>query len=133
MPALIVSFAGCAASTSHLIEKRGDTYYYDDHTPGPDTKHVVDNVPEPVGGMRSFASHLDYPRELRRRRITGIVRVRVEMDATGHVVSAQIVQRVHPVLDNIVLQAVLKTKWTPATKGGKAVPFIFRFPITFSL
>ena len=130
---LIASFAGCAASNSHFVEKKGDSYYYDQHTPGPDPEHIVDNVPEPVGGMRSFTSHLDYPRELRRRRITGVVRVRVKMDAKGHIVSAQIVQRVHPILDNIVLQAVLNTKWTPATRGGKAVPFTFRLPITFSL
>jgi TonB family protein len=128
---VVLSLAAC--TNSRFIEKRANVSYYDDHTPGPDRKHTVDTVAEPVGGMRSFASHLDYPREIRRQRITGVVRVRIVMDAKGHVVSAQIAHSVHPVLDDIVLKAVLKTRWTSATRGGKPVPHTFLLPITFGL
>jgi protein TonB len=92
----------------------------------------VDVKPEPVGGIPALISRLDYPRDLRRRLITGVVWVRMSIDADGHVTSAQIARGVDPVLDNIVLKAVRETPWNPAMKNSKAVPWSFRLPVTFS-
>ena len=82
--------------------------------------------------MRTLISHLDYPRALRYQRVTGIVWVKIALDAEGHVSSAQIAQGVHPVLDDIVLRAVRETPWKPAVKNGKAIPWKFRLPVTFT-
>jgi TonB family protein len=127
-----VTLTGWAASSPQLIRNHDNVTYYDAHHPGPDRKHQVDVKPEPVGGMRALISRLDYPRELRHKGVTGTVRVRVSIDARGHVTSTQIVQSIHPVLDAIVLKAVRETPWNPARKNGKTVAWSFRFPVIFT-
>ena len=91
----------------------------------------VDVPAEPVGGIAAFIAHLDYPRDLRRRRLEGKVRIEVTVGPTGAVKSARIVQSGGPLFDPIVLRAVRDVRWTPAMKSGKRVPFTFTFPVSF--
>src|SRR4051812_36231649 len=89
---LCVGVSACNTNGPQLVRSRDNVTYYDAHHPGPDRKHEVDVKPEPVGGMRTLISRLDYPRDLRHKRVTGVVWVGVSIDADGHVTSAKIVQ-----------------------------------------
>jgi TonB family protein len=130
--AAIPILAACSTNGSKVVEHRQNVTYSAQEW-GPASSHVtgVDVPPHPVGGMAAFVKRLDYPPDLRRRRITGVVRIVVSLDATGRVLSARIIQRVNPVLDAIVLRAVQQTKWEPAVRAGKSVPVKFKFPVTF--
>jgi len=82
--------------------------------------------------MTAFITNLNYPPELRRQRIGGLVLVQVSVDSTGRVVDAHIVKSADPILDRIVVDAVRRTKWTPALKNRASVPLTFRIPINFT-
>jgi TonB family protein len=130
---LAATMWGCTTTGAKFVERRENvTYSAYDWSLG-DLQGKVDVAPQVKGGMSALTSHLAYPPGLRRRHITGVVRVRVSLDATGRLLSAQIVQSANPALDAIVLRAVREVTWTPAIRAGKPVPCTFRFPITFAL
>jgi TonB family protein len=62
--------------------------------------------------MKAFVARLDYPETLRRQHVTGVVRVNVALNASGHILSAQIIKSAHPTLDAIVLRAVRQTQFS---------------------
>jgi TonB family protein len=133
-----VSFSSRGVTLGDLevihYEKRDDvTYTVWNNWSRPDAGQIVDVPPEPKGGMKAFVSRLDYPASMRLQRVTGTVLVQVSLDSAGHVLSADIHKSLNPTLDNIVLRAVHKAPWTPAMKGGKSVPYKFKFPVTFRL
>jgi len=134
---LFTLFFSLSALTSlsaapQAIEKRGAVTYSAEDWSHSDPLHGVDVPAQPVGGMKAFLARLDYPVWLRQQHVGGVVKVRVSLDAAGHVLSVSIIQSVHPTLDAIVLAAVRQTQWKPAMKGGRAVAYTFRFPVTFS-
>ena len=131
--ALLTCLSGCATSNSSVVQRRGDVTYHAADWSHSDMHGKVDVAPEPEGGMSALIARLEYPPELRARHITGVVRVRVSLDAAGHLRSAQVVQSAGPQLDGIAIRAVRETKWKPAMRAGKPVPFTFRFPITFAI
>lgn len=126
----VLIFAGCAADSSRFITHGEHVTNYPSERAPSDLHQKVDIAPQPVGGMAAFVSRL-YPPDLRRRHVAGVMRVRVSLDAAGHVLSAQVVQSLDPVFDTIVLRAIRHTRWKPAIRAGKPVPTTFRFPITF--
>src|SRR5438067_13674486 len=81
-------------------------------------------APAPAEGMHSFISRLDYPAELRRRRVIGTMRVSITLDAVGQVQDVKVIQSVHP-------SAIRKTRWTPALKHGVTIAAKISFPLTF--
>jgi protein TonB len=132
IPVIASAVLVCGRAESDVVEKRGSVTYHSGDWSESDPKHTVDAKPQPVGGMAAFLARLDYPADLRRKGITGTMQVRVALDAAGRVASAEVIHSVHPKLDAIVLRAVRETRWRPAMKGGKAVPWKFKFPVTFT-
>ena len=136
---LLGAVAGCStqqhsvSDNVRVIERREHVSYFAPDWSQAKLKGKVDIPPQPDGGMAAFTAHLSYPPELRAHHITGLVRVRVSLDAKGSVVSSRIVSSGGPQLDAIVLRAVRETKWKPAVRSGKPVSFTFAFPVTFSL
>ena len=129
----LVGFSAWASvhAAQQFIETRGAVTYSSDVWSPSDPRHIVDVRAQPLGGSKAFASRLDYPESLRRQRVAGTVIVEVSLGAKGRVLSAELIQSVHPMLDAIVLRAVRQTQWQPATKSGKPVPYKFKIPITF--
>lgn len=122
-----VIFSGCATVATNdakFIERRNHVTYYSS-----DWRH---SGAQPVGGMTTFVSHLEYPPELRRQHVTGTMTVHISMDGTGQILS-EIVRPLNPTLDAIVLRAVREQRWQPAVRAGKPVPCAFSFPITFRI
>jgi TonB family protein len=130
---LAMSFAITARASSPMKSENGSgaTYHYDDWRKQPPQKHF-DVAPAPAAGMHAFISRLDYPASLRRQKIGGVMRVRVDIDASGQLQDVRVVQSIDPLLDRIVIAAVRKTRWTPALKSGAPVAAKFSFPLTFT-
>lgn len=74
-----------------------------------------------------------YPYELRRQGIKGNVRVRFAVDESGSVYQVDILESSHPEFSRAVREAVMKMKWTPGTKNGRPVRFLFERPYAFNL
>lgn len=128
--AMFVAFQSSAFAQSHTEPGSGATYHYDDWRKQP-PQEAFDVAPAPAEGMHSFISRLDYPAELRRRRVTGTMRVSVTLDAAGQVQDVKVIQSVHPSLDRIVTSAIRKTRWTPALKHGVPIAAKISFRLTF--
>ena len=120
-----------AAQSTTGVEHRSDaTYSYSDWDKLP-PERLYDTPPTPAGGMHAFISQLRYPSELRRRHTGGTVRVMVSVDAAGHLLEAKVLQSAGAELDRLVLDAVHRTRWSPATKNHAPVGVKVSFPITF--
>ena len=114
---MFVALQSSTFAQSHTQPGSGATYHYDDWRKQP-PQEAFDVAPAPAEGMHSFISRLDYPAEVRRRRVTGTMRVSVALDTAGQVQDVKVIQSVHPSLDRIVTSAIRKTRWTPALKHG---------------
>lgn len=62
-----------------------------------------------------------YPYDLKRSGITGSATVEFIVDAQGNVIDAFVVKSTHREFEQPALQAVMKWKFRPGKKGGKAV------------
>ncbi len=102
---MFVASQSSAFAQSHTEPGSRATYHYDDWRKQP-PQEAFDVAPAPAEGMHSFISRLDYPAELRRRRVTGTMRVSVTLDAAGQVQDVNVIQSVHPSLDRIVTSAI---------------------------
>lgn len=64
--------------------------------------------------------------------VSGQVIVRIKIDNTGMVKEVEIVQNLHPLIDEEVIRVLMKSpKWKPAKQNGKKVPTFITQPITF--
>lgn len=75
----------------------------------------------------------DYPFALRQSGVTGQVFVEFEVDTAGRVVTARIVRGGEKEFEEAALRAVLKWRFEPGRKDGRAVPFRMAVPIGFNL
>jgi len=128
--AVMLALHASASDSSHVEHGAGATYHYDDWRDQPPQK-AFDVAPAPTGGMHAFISRLNYPSELRRRHVGGVMRVFVSLDTRGQVKEVKILHSIDPSLDRIVLEAVRTTRWNPALKNKKPIAVKFAFPLTF--
>lgn len=73
----------------------------------------------------------NYPPELRKQEITGRVLVAFTVLADGRVTNVRVEQSTNPAFDPAALAAVRQWRFEPGQKGGKAVSFRMRIPISF--
>ena len=97
-------------------------------------KDAADIVkPHPVGGYETLSTRIHYPRAIREAGIEGKVTVNALISVEGDVKQTQIIEPLHPELDQIVTNAIKRTAFEPATRQGKpeevwiSIPFIFAF------
>ncbi len=124
---IAIAFLCASAAAAQRPEVR---YKYDDRDFSWD-KRQLDTPPLPVGGQVSLTRYLDYPRELRRRRVEGKSIASVSVDATGRVTSVAFVPRMDRQLEAIVRRAVMRCRWTPGKKSKRIKAGTVSFPITF--
>ncbi|MBA4138393.1 MAG: hypothetical protein C0518_13875 [Opitutus sp.] len=75
----------------------------------------------------------EYPLALRQAAIEGQVLVEFDVDVSGRVVSARAVQGTHREFEAAALRAILKWRFEPGRKNGRAVPFRMVVPVGFNL
>jgi TonB family protein len=69
-----------------------------------------------------------YPLEAQRRKLKGEIIYRVTIDARGKMIQAVLEQGVDPIVDGPALAALERTRFVPATRGGKPVQADLRVP-----
>ncbi len=84
--------------------------------------------PVPVRTVRP-----EYPDELRRAGISGVVTISCTIDEKGNVVDPKVVKASNTAFSSPALDALSRWKFKPAKKGGNAVPIKVSFPIQFKM
>lgn len=94
---------------------------------------VVEQLPEPVGGIEAMQNKIHYTELARKVGIEGRVIILAVIGKNGEVISANVTKSLFPSLDEIALNAVKSTKFIPGKQRGKPVNVQMYIPISFKL
>lgn len=94
---------------------------------------AVEEMPEPIGGIKAIMENVSYPKEAKENNIQGKVYVLAYINEEGIVEKTKIIQSVNTLLDNAASDAVKKVKFTSAKQDGKTVKVEVAIPIVFKL
>ena len=94
---------------------------------------AVEEMPEPIGGIKGIQSKIIYPEIAKRAGVEGKVYVLAFVDETGNVTKAEIIKGLGAGLDEAALNAVKQTKFKPGKQRGKPVKVQVSIPIVFKL
>jgi protein TonB len=73
----------------------------------------------------------DYPDELRRDGLSGVVFVRCQIDAQGNVTEAEVERSTNPAFEQPALTALKRWKFKPAKQDGVPVGIKVSIPVKF--
>jgi TonB family protein len=94
---------------------------------------VVEEMPEPVGGIKAIQEKIHYPELAKRSGVEGKVYVLAMINANGDVDKVQIIRGLGAGLDEAAMDAVKATKFKPGKQRGKPVNVQVSIPIVFKL
>lgn len=94
---------------------------------------AVEEMPEPIGGLKAIQEKIVYPELARRAGVQGKVFIRAYVDEKGNVTSAEVIKGIGGGCDEAALDAVLKTKFTPGKQRGKPIKVQVTIPVLFKL
>ena len=92
---------------------------------------AVEEMPELIGGIKGLQSKIVYPEIARRVGVEGKVIVQAIVDENGNVISTNILKGIGSGCDEVALDAVNSSKFTPGKQRGKKVKTQITIPITF--
>ena len=94
----------------------------------------LENQPKPIGGIAAIRKLIKYPEIARKAGIQGRVVIHVLVNEEGVPVDTKVLQSLgNSGCDEAAIDAIMKTRFTPATQRGRAVKFWMSIPITFQL
>lgn len=99
----------------------------------PEIFMVVEDNPEPVGGVQEIYRNLRYPEIARRAGIEGVVVVQFVVDAQGNVQNPRILRGIGGGCDEAAIEAIKAVQWSPGRQRGRPVAVQFQVPIRFQL
>jgi protein TonB len=94
---------------------------------------AVEEMPEPVGGIKAIQEKIIYPEIAKRAGVEGKVYILAFVDESGTVTKAQVLKGIGAGCDEAALDAVLKTKFKPGKQRGKPVKVQVSIPVIFKL
>ena len=94
---------------------------------------AVEQMPEPIGGIKAIQENVRYPEIAKRAGIEGRVYVKAYIDENGNVAGTEVVKGVGAGIDEAAQDAILKTKFKPGMQRGKNVKVQVMIPIQFKL
>ncbi|MEW6195747.1 MAG: energy transducer TonB [Bacteroidota bacterium] len=94
---------------------------------------VVDQTPEPIGGMEAIMKNVKYPEIAKRAGIQGKVYIKAYINEEGNVVRTEVIKSADKILDSAAANAVIKTKFNPGKQKGESVKTQVVVPIVFKL
>jgi len=93
----------------------------------------VEEMPEPIGGIKAIQEKIVYPEIAKRAGVEGKVYVLAFVDESGTVTKTQLIKGIGAGCDEAALNAVQKTKFKPGKQRGKPVKVQVSIPIVFKL
>lgn len=94
---------------------------------------VIENMPEPVGGMTAIQQRVQYPEMAKRAGIEGRVIVQFVVDTDGTARDAQVVRGIGGGADEEAIRVIQETEFIPGMQRGEVVPIRMSWPVTFQL
>jgi len=94
---------------------------------------AVEEMPEPIGGIKAIQEKINYPEIAKRAGVEGKVYILAFVDKSGNVTKANILKGIGAGCDEAALNAVLKTKFKPGKQRGKPVNVQVSIPVIFKL
>ncbi len=94
---------------------------------------AVEEMPEPIGGIKAIHDLIIYPEIAKRAGIEGKVYVLAYLNEEGIVVKTEIIKGIGGGCDEAAEYAVKHTKFTPGKQRGKPVRVKVMIPIVFRL
>ncbi|MBE0551144.1 MAG: TonB family protein [Ignavibacterium sp.] len=92
---------------------------------------AVEEMPELIGGIKGLQSKIVYPEIAKRVGVEGKVIVQAIVDETGKVVSVNTIKGIGSGCDEVAMDAVRNSKFTPGKQRGKTVKTQVTIPIVF--
>jgi len=87
----------------------------------------LDQIPRPQGAS------LDFPRRLKRKKVSGTITLLVKLESDGRVLDVSIDSSNLPDFDRFVLNEVKRWRFTQPTKQGQPVRAMARLPIPINI
>lgn len=94
---------------------------------------VVEQMPEPIGGMQAIYAGLVYPESARQAGIEGRTVAQFVVDENGDVTQLGIIRSIGEATDRATMDAISSVKFKPGMQNGKPVKVQFQLPIVFRL
>lgn len=94
---------------------------------------AVEEMPEPIGGIKAIQEKIVYPEIAKRAGVEGKVYILAFVDVSGNVTKASVLKGIGAGCDEAALSAVEKTKFKPGKQRGKAVNVQVSIPVVFKL
>lgn len=94
---------------------------------------VVEDQPEPFGGIDGIKKLVVYPEIAKKAGIEGTVVIRAAIDEKGNVIKTVVAKGIGAGCDEAAVDAVKKTKFKPGSQRGKPVKVWLSIPIKFKL
>ena len=94
---------------------------------------AVEEMPEPIGGIKAIQEKIVYPEIAKRAGVEGKVYILAFVDVSGNVTKAQVLKGIGAGCDEAALSAVEKTKFKPGKQRGKPVNVQVSIPVVFKL
>ncbi|MBE0571832.1 MAG: energy transducer TonB [Ignavibacteriaceae bacterium] len=93
----------------------------------------VEEMPEPIGGIKTIQEKVHYTEIARRALVEGTVYIEARIDKNGNIIDAIVKKGLGAGLDEEALNALKSTKFIPGKQRGKAVNVKMVIPIKFVL
>lgn len=94
---------------------------------------AVEEPPQPIGGLANIQKKIVYPEIAKRSGVEGKVLVQAIIDENGNVAKAKVIKGIGSGCDEVALDAVKNSKFTPGKQRGKNVRVRITIPIVFKL
>ena len=94
---------------------------------------AVEEMPQPIGGIKAIHDLIVYPEIARRAGIEGKVYILAYLNEEGEVVKTEVIKGIGGGCDEAAEFAVRKTKFSPGRQRGKAVKVKVMIPVIFKL
>lgn len=94
---------------------------------------VVEEMPEPIGGIEAIQKKIVYPEIAKRAGVEGKVYILAYVDENGNVTKTEVLKGIGAGCDEAAEKAVRETKFKPGKQRGKPVRVKVAVPIIFKL
>jgi periplasmic protein TonB len=94
---------------------------------------AVEEMPEPIGGIKAIQEKITYPEIAKRAGVEGKVYILAFVDESGNVTKASVLKGIGAGCDEAARDAVLATKFKPGKQRGVAVKVQVSIPVVFKL